>query len=235
VLPPTIWLKRKALTWLPADAVVLTFDDGPNLHRHTTARLLDLLEREGVQAAFCVTGYQVERAPELVRRMHAAGHLLVNHTYSHRAEILFRSAELQQEIRRCDEVIGQVLGQPYYQSQWFRPPGGWVTQAVRACVAERRLRILMVTHFAFDTWCTRAGAPKLVDAHLQIAQRDRGGVFVVHDGLVRFRLLDRICNVLPGNDRSWVPGAMANMVRRLRAIGLRFVLPDEGSSAPMPR
>jgi peptidoglycan/xylan/chitin deacetylase (PgdA/CDA1 family) len=229
VLPSTIWLKRKALTWLPADTVVLTFDDGPNLHGQTTARLLDLLEHENVRVAFCVTGYRVERAPELVRRMHAEGHLVVNHTYSHRPGILFQPTELQQEIRRCDEVLGQVLGQRDYRSQWFRPPGGWITPAVRACVAELRLQILTVTHFAFDTWCTRAGASKMVRAHVQIAKRDRGGVFVVHDGLVRFRPFDRICDVLPGNDRSWVPGAMADLVRKLRAEGMRFVLPDEGA------
>jgi peptidoglycan/xylan/chitin deacetylase (PgdA/CDA1 family) len=231
VLPSTIWLKREVLAWLPADTVVLTFDDGPNLVGQTTARLLDVLEREKVPAAFCLTGYQVERAPELACRMCQAGHLVVNHTHSHRPEILLHSAELQHEIRRCDEVLGQVLGQPGYRSEWFRPPGGWITPAVRTCKAELRLRILPVTHFAFDTWCTRAGAPKMVNAHVQVARRDRGGVFVMHDGLVRSRPLDRICDVLPGNDRSWVPGAVADLVRKLRAEGLRFGLPDEHPAA----
>ncbi|HEY0793493.1 MAG TPA: polysaccharide deacetylase family protein [Chthoniobacterales bacterium] len=231
MLPSTIWLKREALGWLPADTVILTFDDGPNLLGQTTARLLDVLEREKVPAAFCVTGHQVERAPGLARRMHAAGHLLVNHTYSHRPEILLRSTALQPDICRCDEGLGQVLGQRDYQSTWFRPPGGWITPAVRTCEAELRLRILPVTHFAFDTWCTRAGALKMVNAHVRVARRDRGGVFVIHDGLVRFRPLDRICDLLPGNDRSWVPGAVANLIGKLRAEGLRFDLPGEEPSA----
>ena len=231
MLPSTIWLKREALTWLAADAVVLTFDDGPNAQGQTTARLLDVLEREKIRAAFCVTGYRVEQAPELVSRMHTAGHLVVNHTYSHRPEILLDAPRLERDIRRCDAALGEALGQCGYRSQWFRPPGGWMTPAVRTCAAELRLRILAVTHFAFDTWCTRAGAPKMVNAHVQVAKRDRGGVFVVHDGLVRFRPLDRLCDALPGNDRSWVPEATADLVRKLRAEGLRFGLPDEGLSA----
>ena len=227
MLPPTIWRKREAVPWLPANVVLLTFDDGPNAAGRTTARLLDVLDREKVTAAFCLTGYAVERAPALVQRMRDSGHLLVNHTYAHRPGSLWRVQELAREIRRCDEAIALACGEPGYRSNWFRPPGGWMTRAVRTCAEALRVQILPVTHFAFDTWCTRRGARRLVAVHLRVAKRDRGGVFVVHDGLVRLRPFDRACDLLPGNNRAWVPGAVTEMIHRLRAEGMECCVPDE--------
>ncbi len=225
---PTIWWERAQVPWLGDRTVTLTFDDGPNVSGATTARLLETLARAGVQAAFCVTGYAAERAPELVRRVRDDGHLLANHTYGHRVESLLRTRDLNDEIRRCDEAIGRALGDENHRSRWFRPPYGWVTPAVRTCAAARGLRVLPITHFAFDTWCTRRGAPGLVKAHVRVARRDGAGIFVIHDGLVRFRPFDRTCDLLPGNDRSWVPGAVGSLIARLRAEGFGFALPPAG-------
>ncbi|MBV8900804.1 MAG: polysaccharide deacetylase family protein, partial [Verrucomicrobia bacterium] len=72
-----MWVRRASLVWLPAEVVLLTFDDGPNETGRTTGRLLDVLERESVTAAFCLIGRLVEQAPALVRRMRDSGHLLV--------------------------------------------------------------------------------------------------------------------------------------------------------------
>ncbi len=48
-----------------------------------TNRLLDLLDQCGVRATFFVLGYAAERAPRLVRRIHARGHEIGTHGYSH--------------------------------------------------------------------------------------------------------------------------------------------------------
>jgi peptidoglycan-N-acetylglucosamine deacetylase len=224
-VPGTIWVRRASLAWLPSNVILLTFDDGPNETGRTTDRLLDVLERERVTAAFCLIGRLIEPAPALVRRIHDAGHLLVNHTYSHRVENRVRAVE--QEIDRCDKAIGHACGNPGYKSRWFRPPGGWLTRAIRTCTAARGLQILPVTHFAFDTLYGRRGARQLVETHVRIAKRDRGGIFVVHDGLVRLRPFDRADDFLGGQDRAWVPEIVEEMIRRLRADGIRFGAPEE--------
>ncbi len=225
MLTASIWVKRKEIAWLRDRTIVLSFDDGPNLSGTTTERLLDVLDRAAVKAAFCLTGYAADQAPGLVRRIQAAGHLIVNHTYSHRLESLFRAQDLAAEICRGDEAFGNALGIPAYRSRWFRPPGGWLTPPVRTCLAVYGLELLPVTHFAFDTWLTRRGVGRLVEAHLRIARRDAAGVFVIHDGLARCRPLDRICDPLPGNDRSWVPEAVESLVAGLRADGFLLALP----------
>ena len=62
--------------------VALTFDDGPDAE--STPALLDLLAREQISAAFFCIGRNVEANPEIARRIVAEGHLICNHTYSHR-------------------------------------------------------------------------------------------------------------------------------------------------------
>src|SRR5579862_6569226 len=73
------------------DAVALTFDDGP--HPENTPRILDILGAEGggVKASFFVIGRRAREHPELVRRIHAEGHTLGNHTLDHAAFSLRRS------------------------------------------------------------------------------------------------------------------------------------------------
>src|SRR6185295_4909276 len=79
--PPTT-LPRTTTTF-PADAapVALTFDDGPN--ETFTPQVLDVLARYGVHATFFVVGREVDRLPDLTRRVVADGHALGNHTWDH--------------------------------------------------------------------------------------------------------------------------------------------------------
>jgi peptidoglycan/xylan/chitin deacetylase (PgdA/CDA1 family) len=61
--------------------VALTYDDGPN--DHATSALLDLLAAHNARATFFMLGKYVRQRKDLVRRVHAAGHLIGNHTETH--------------------------------------------------------------------------------------------------------------------------------------------------------
>jgi cellulose synthase/poly-beta-1,6-N-acetylglucosamine synthase-like glycosyltransferase/peptidoglycan/xylan/chitin deacetylase (PgdA/CDA1 family) len=61
--------------------VALTFDDGPD--PRWTPRILDILREYGAHATFFVIGSQSVKHPELLARMHAEGHEIGNHTYTH--------------------------------------------------------------------------------------------------------------------------------------------------------
>src|SRR5213080_575080 len=61
--------------------VVLTFDDGP-LPPHT-ARVLDLLKAQCVQATFFIIGAMAHLHPSLVRRAYDEGHSIGTHTQNH--------------------------------------------------------------------------------------------------------------------------------------------------------
>src|SRR2546421_11420717 len=71
VLGKTSWHGREDV-----DAVALTFDDGPG---EDTAAILDVLAEYDVKATFFVLGRQVERFPEIARRIVRDGHESGNH------------------------------------------------------------------------------------------------------------------------------------------------------------
>jgi hypothetical protein len=91
-----------------------------------------------------------------------------------------------------------------------------------------------VTYFAFDTLYSGRGSLRLVETHVRIAKKDRGGIFVMHDGAVRVQPRNRACDVLEGKNRAWVPEAIEEMIRRLRGEGIRFGTPEEVLLGPKP-
>ena len=63
------------------DQLALTFDDGPN--PDWTPQLIDILARHQIRATFFLIGQYAAIQPKLVQRMHAAGHIIGNHTWTH--------------------------------------------------------------------------------------------------------------------------------------------------------
>ncbi|HEX2205538.1 MAG TPA: polysaccharide deacetylase family protein [Longimicrobium sp.] len=99
--------------------VALTFDDGPTAAYADS--VLGLLEREGVRATFFVIGQDLERAPEVGRRLAAAGHELGNHSYTHRVMAARPLREVRREVERTDRAI-RATG--YAGPIHFRSPYG---------------------------------------------------------------------------------------------------------------
>jgi peptidoglycan/xylan/chitin deacetylase (PgdA/CDA1 family) len=108
-------------------AVALTFDDGPDPVQ--TPRILALLAQYQVKATFCVVGSQVQRHPEIVRQIVAAGHTLCNHTWDHSFTIGKKKPErIQADLRRTNEAIRAAV--PGAEIPFFRAPGGNFTDAL---------------------------------------------------------------------------------------------------------
>ncbi len=62
---------------------------------------MEILDRFGAKATFFSIGMWAEREPELLREVHAAGHAIGNHTFTHPTMPLLSSAEVKDEMRRC--------------------------------------------------------------------------------------------------------------------------------------
>ncbi len=98
----------------------LTFDDGPVAGN--TERVLDILKERGIRAAFFVVGENVEKNPELARRIVSEGHTLGIHCYSHDYEKLYASAESYlADFDRAWKLVKEVTG---VEAELFRFPGG---------------------------------------------------------------------------------------------------------------
>jgi peptidoglycan-N-acetylglucosamine deacetylase len=208
--------------------ILLSFDDGPNPIDDTTARLLDVLERETVRAAFCVCGKSISEAAGLVHRMKLDGHTLVNHSYTHQPFALFSEKSLQKEIDDCDEAIAAAAHSPSFKSEFFRPPCGWRTPALNRLLPQLQKRLFAITDFGYDTNMTRHNYVKWVDRTLQVAKRDGGGLFVLHDRRLRFygeRFFDPTDKDSSAY-RGWVPNAAALLIQRCQDAGFTFVDPQ---------
>lgn len=62
--------------------LLLTFDDGPD--PRWTPQVLKILKKYNVQAAFFMVGLQMEKNLPIVREVYKGGHLIGNHTFTHR-------------------------------------------------------------------------------------------------------------------------------------------------------
>lgn len=99
--------------------VALTFDDGPTADY--TPQVLDLLKAKGIHATFFVIGSELKEAPDLGRRIVAAGHELANHTFTHPDMTLASVESSAAEIEPTDALI-RAAGQQ--GDILFRPPHG---------------------------------------------------------------------------------------------------------------
>jgi peptidoglycan-N-acetylglucosamine deacetylase len=108
--------------------VALTFDAGADTGY--AAEILDLLRDEGIKATFGMTGVWAEANPDLVRRMVAEGHQLINHTWDHSS---LTGANTQMPPMSAEQVAGQLadtetvvrdLTGGYEMRPYFRPPYG---------------------------------------------------------------------------------------------------------------
>jgi polysaccharide deacetylase family protein (PEP-CTERM system associated) len=70
----------------------------------STERLLELFAERGVKATFFVLGWVTERSPQLVRRIHAAGHEVACHGLTH--ELVYRQTP---EVFRSETSFSKSL------------------------------------------------------------------------------------------------------------------------------
>lgn len=99
----------------------LTFDAG--YENGNTAKLLDILKKHNVPAAFFLVGNYIEKNPDLVRRMADEGHIVGNHTMHHYdMSKISDKAAFQKELRDLEALYQQVTGRE--MPKFYRPPQG---------------------------------------------------------------------------------------------------------------
>ena len=155
-------------------AVALTFDDGP--HPAYTPQVLDLLARHGAKATFFMLGKLAARYPELVKRVHAEGHEIGNHSWDHPSLAMLDRPELEQQLLRTRDVLGPVTG------ELMRPPYGYQSLKSFRFAKEHGLRPVC-WDVAPDDW---SGVPADVMADRLLAEVKPGSIVLLHDNLYTF-------------------------------------------------
>jgi peptidoglycan/xylan/chitin deacetylase (PgdA/CDA1 family) len=179
------WMKRlfPGCTWdvTPKEKTLyLTFDDGP--HPTVTPFVLDLLKEYNAKATFFLIGDNVNKYPDIYRRLVAEGHSTGNHTYRHLNGWETKNEEYLEDIIKTDHLIRANL---------FRPPYGRLKGRQIRMIKEHfpRMKIIMWNILAGD-WiqdlrpetCFKKVVGKISD----------GDIITFHDSAKAFHRLEYI-------------------------------------------
>ena len=105
--------------------IYLTFDAG--YENGCTEKILDVLAKHQIKAAFFLVGNYIEKNEDLVRRMVAEGHIVANHTMHHPdMQKISSKEEFSRELRELEDLFYEVTQTP--MTKYYRPPQGSYSQ-----------------------------------------------------------------------------------------------------------
>jgi peptidoglycan/xylan/chitin deacetylase (PgdA/CDA1 family) len=158
-----------------ADAVALTFDDGPT--PEFTVPILKCLESFNAKATFFCIGENISTNRSLVKEMIAAGHTIGNHTWHHdHAGILGSKRYWNTELSRTSALVEEISG---VSPTLFRAPMGFKIWNQAAAVRALNMKYIGWSAWAWDT--TGASAANI---YRRITRRlVPGSIILLHDGL----------------------------------------------------
>ena len=193
--------------------VALTFDDGPN--EPYTSQIADFLESRGIRGTFFQVGQCVQRYPATTDRIAAAGHVIGNHSLTHRFSTYLRPGAFRREVDRTQQVLRERLGRT---PALARTPWLWRQPALLRMLRRERLEpVAGVFCHPLEVF-HRDGAAM---ARRAIARTRPGTILIFHDGFD-----GRV------GDRTQTVRAVQLTVDGLRERGYRFVTVDELLGVP---
>ena len=99
----------------------LTFDAG--YENGCTEKILDILKKHDVKAAFFLVGNYIEKNADLVRRMVEEGHIVGNHTMHHPDMSKLSTMDaFSQELKDLEALFFDTTG--HELPRYYRPPQG---------------------------------------------------------------------------------------------------------------
>lgn len=160
--------------------IVLTFDDGPD--PNYTPRILDILEKEHVPAAFFVVGSMAEKNVQILKREYDDGYEIGNHTFFHPDISAISLQRVNLELNATRKLIESVTG---HSTILFRPPFNAdaepQTLAEVIPVAESRKQSYINIGESIDPWDWQPGVTADSIIARTIRQKDAGSVLLLHD------------------------------------------------------
>lgn len=179
--------------------VSLTFDDGPGVN---TPAVLDALKAQGIRATFFVVGRMARVHPEILARIAADGHLLANHSASHKRLTRKRYSRnpglLIDQIREVNDFIAPYMKPG--EKLFFRAPyGAWKARHAAVLNEDPVLKYYVgpiywdvggqtyvdndgyvITSADWDCWHRGWDAETCAKGYLREIDRRNGGVVLMH-------------------------------------------------------
>tara|TARA_Y100000310_G_C20695443_1_gene825374 strand:- start:3294 stop:4031 length:738 start_codon:yes stop_codon:yes gene_type:complete len=188
--------------------IFLTFDDGPG---PKTLEVAQMLHELGVPSTFFMVGKNMEKMPEVVKKVAELGHAIGVHAYSHEQLGKLGPEQTMAEIKKAADLIEKLTGK---KPTLFRAAYGALSANSLGVLKKLGLKHV---DWSLDTldW-KRALKGGRIDAGNIVRRAKNGDVVLFHDGAVKEHA---------GNDgvrgRNLMV-ALPSLVRDLRSKGFEF-------------
>jgi len=141
------YIKGKHYFSTSQNQIVLTFDDGPA--PGSTEAILDILKLNKIKATFFCIGREVEKYPDIVKRIHEEGHSIGLHSFAHSYLYDFQfKFQMVADLRKNQSGIESIVG---YKPKLFRPPYGVTTPSMNLAVKKMNLNMIGWSLRSLDT------------------------------------------------------------------------------------
>lgn len=167
-----------------AKKIALTFDDGPH---EMTLKVLELLHHYNAKATFFCIGNQIEKHPDIFKKIIAEGHEVGNHTYSHSKSFgFFSTQKVIEEMLLTDALMAPFTNA---KKHLFRPPFGVTNPNVAKAITTLKYHVI--------GWDIRSLDTVIKDENVilnRIKKRVHpGGIVLLHDtSLKTVRVLEQL-------------------------------------------
>lgn len=161
--------------------IYLTFDDGP--HPEITPWVLNLLKEYQAKATFFCVGHNVEKHPDILKRIIQEGHTVGNHTFNHLNGRKTKTNSYIQNINKAQKTLeenGVSSALTHNDKILFRPPYGRISGKQVRMLQKQGYKIVMwhIVSYDFDAAVSKEKCLK------NVLKNSRPGTIVVfHDSL----------------------------------------------------
>lgn len=194
--------------------LLLTFDDGPDYR--WTPKILDILKKYDVHAAFFLVGLQAERNVPLVKRIYEEGNLLGNHTFTHRnvanvsPDRTFAELKLTRLLIECITGHTTILFRPPYNAD--SEPAN-MEELVPLVLARRQNYIDVGESIDPEDWEPGIKAEQIFNRVVKQVRQGAGHVILLHDA--------------GGDTRKETIKALPRIIEYFQKRGYKFVTLDK--------
>jgi peptidoglycan/xylan/chitin deacetylase (PgdA/CDA1 family) len=165
--------------------VYLTFDDGPI--PEITEWVLDELRKHNSKATFFCIGDNINKHPELFKKVIRDGHAIGNHTFNHLNGWKTATQDYLLNTKLCEEMISKHSEVLNLKPKLFRPPYGKIKTSQSKQIRKLGYKIIMwdVLSADFDQDLSKEACLENVLSNVK-----PGSIIVFHDSIKAFKNLE---------------------------------------------